>query len=385
MTKKRIIVFLLSIALIITGASLVHIIGSGMNEDKKASENASRTPQAVIFATSDYQEEEGFPPPRETLAGNLKRLKTEGKTPDSIILCGDYSNDGNYHDYQLSSEDAIQEIKATTKKIFPEVSSERMMFVQGNHDALSESITTSGLHEFDDYLVYVLNTQNDFPWKQGKEAGSLQKVKDSSKAMKKTFDKLIEDGETRPVIIAGHLPLHYTARTSSLHTTGDNLYSSLIFDVVNNAGKDLNIIYLYGHNHSKGWDAYMGGSSVYKPVGETLLIPDFKETDINTDKFSARKTTFTYMNAGYSGYYMNCSDKELLNGTADQYDTTDKALTGTLIEIYKDKLVVNRYSGDGVHQLGSKGSANPYLNDRGLIPEKYYAKRIDCPQSIKRK
>ena len=55
------------------------------------------------------------------------------------------------------------------------------------------------------------------------------------------------------------------------------MYSSLVFDVVNEAGKDLDIIYLFGHNHSKGWDCYMGGGAVYKAVGDSLTLPVFNE------------------------------------------------------------------------------------------------------------
>ena len=132
----------------------------------------------------------------------------------------------------------------------------------------------------------------------------------SSEDMKACFDSLIEEGETRPVIIAGHVPLHFTARTSSRHTTGDNLYSSLVFDVVNEAAKELDIIYLFGHDHSKGWDCYIGGSSVYKAKGDTILIPEFSEEKPNTDAYTEEKLRFTYLNAGYVGYYMNCGPEE---------------------------------------------------------------------------
>jgi hypothetical protein len=262
-----------------------------------------------------------------------------------------------------------------------------MIFVQGNHDALTESITPTGLHEYNDYLVYVLNTENDFPWKQGKVAGSLKKVKAAAADLGECLDKLTESGETRPLIIAGHVPLHFTARTSSRHSTGDNLYSSLIFNEVNEAGKDLDIIYLFGHNHSKGWDCYMGGGCVYKAAGDTLLIPKFEETDVNTDTYTEETLNFTYLNAGYTGYYMNCGPDELDNGTWHDYDAADTALTGTTLEIYTDKIVVTRWDSEGVHNISGKGEGNPYKGgiDAGLIPESEYNSETGSPQEIARK
>ena len=186
--------------------------------------------------------------------------------------------------------------------------------------------------------------------------------------------------------IAGHVPLHFTARTSSLHTTGDNLYSSLIFDVVNEAAKSLDIVYLFGHNHSKGWDCYIGGSSVYKAKSDTILIPVFSDEMINTDEYSKEKLEFTYLNAGYTGYYMNCGTAELDAGTVGEYHAADETLTGTVFEIFDDRIVITRYDADGVHALGHAGEADPYKGgiDEGLIPEEEYSRETAGPQQIPR-
>ena len=356
-------------------------------QQTQATEPASTEPLETLFFASDYQIVDGLDTPQQTLTKVMESAIEDGKDPDGIILCGDYTNDRKLHDYQLSPEDSIEEIRDVAEELCPDVEDDEMIFVQGNHDRLTESITGSGLHEYDDYLVYVLNTENDFPWKQGKEAGCLDKVKKSSKKLRRCLRELAEQGETRPVIIAGHVPLHFTARTSSRHVTGDNLYSSLIFDVVNNSGKMLDIVYFFGHNHSKGWDCYMGGGSVYKGVGDTLLVPAFAEDDVNTDEFTEERLNFTYLNAGYVGYYMNCGPEEVDNGTADQYHAADEALTGTVCEIYPDRLVLTRYDADGVHSLGSDGEADPYKGfiDAGLIGEEYYGRATDSPQEVQRK
>ena len=372
-------------------------------------EAKSDEPLATVFFVSDYQQEEGWPAPADTLRGILGSVKEAGEEPETFAFLGDYTNDRNLHDYQLSPAGSIAQIREVVEETFPAVSvakdeagetvgpkdgdvgepvdSPNMIFVQGNHDAMGESITPTGLLEYDDYLIYVLNTQNDFPWKQGKTSGSLDKVKKASAEMKKCFDGLIEKGEKRPLFIAGHVPLQFTARTSSRHTTGDNLYSSLVFDVVNEAGKSLDIVYLFGHDHSKGWDCYLGGASVYRAVGDVLLLPDFDEKKINTDKFSEEKLNFTYMNAGYTGYYMNCGSDEYEAGQLDQYHAADETLTGTVFRIWPDRLEVNRYSPDGIHPMGWEGQADPYKGgiDEGLIDEKYYSQRVESPQTVGRR
>ena len=369
------------------------------NTSESSTEAKSDEVLATVFFASDYQQQEGFPAPADTLRGILGAVRGAGENePELFAFLGDYTNDRKLHDYQLSPEDPIKEIRGVVGEAFPadgqaassgdsDRDAVRTLFVQGNHDRMSDSIADSGLHEYDDYLIYVLNTEGDFPWKQGKASGCLAKVRKSSEEMKKCFDELISKGEKRPVFIAGHVPLHFTARTSSRHTTGDNLYSSLIFDVVNEAGRSLDIVYLFGHNHSKGWDCYMGGSSVYKGVGDVLLIPEFDEKKANTDSFTGETLAFTYMNAGYTGYYMNCGPEELEAGKLDQYRAADETLTGSLCQIWPDRLVITRYAGDGPHALGGDGAADPYKGgiDAGLIGEEHYAHRVDGPAVVERK
>lgn len=339
----------------------------------------------TLFLGSDYQPENGWNPPSETLTALLQAAEDDGKEIDDVIICGDYSNDRVLHDYQISPDPAIDEIKSIVQEECPRVTPENMIFVQGNHDRMSDQITDSGLHEFDDYLVYVLNTEADYPWKQGKTAGALKKVKHTAAAMRECFDGLIEKGETRPVIIAGHVPLHFTGRTSSLHTTGDNLYSSIIFDAVNEAAKDLNITYFFGHNHSKGWDCYLGMSCVFKKAGDSILLPEFDDSDIISDRYTVETLNFTYLNAGYLGYCMNCSPYESDAGLLDHYKAADNTLTATICEIYSDRIVLTRYSEGGVYQMSSAGDANPYRDDSAMIPQEYYSEQVDSPQEIKRK
>jgi len=405
-----IILLLIAVAAASVGILKIHKAGAAGSDLKQAenqieqeapAEDDSGGPPpdqllATIFFASDYQAEEGFDAPADTLRAILGSAKADGKSIDRVVMCGDYTNDPKLHDYQLSPEDSIAEIREVVREELGSSGGEadsdteagaEIMFVQGNHDSLTESIDSTGLHDCGDYLIYVLNTEEDFPWKQGKVSGCLAKVRKSSAAMKECFDELIEKGETRPVFIAGHVPLQFTARTSSRHTTGDNLYSSLVFDVVNDAAKDLDIFYLFGHDHSKGWDCYLGGSCVYKAKGDSLLVPEFDEMDINTDTYSEKVLNFTYLNAGYVGYYMNCGPDENNAGLRSEYSAADETLTGTVFEVYGDRVVITRYDGSGVHALGSEGEGDPYKGgiDAGLIDEGKYSNETASPQTIARK
>jgi hypothetical protein len=150
---------------------------------------------------------------------------------------------------------------------------------------------------------------------------------------------------------------------------------------LNDASKSLNIVYLFGHNHGKGWDCYLGGSSVYKAPGDSILIPEFDESDVNSDEFTEETLNFTYLNAGYTGYYMNCAPEEYGYG---DYSAADETLTGTVFEIYPDKMTVTRYDTEGMHVLGHAGEASPYKGglDEGLIPESSFGTETKSPQEI---
>lgn len=406
--KKERLLLIITLLIVVTAVSLgvikIHYVRTGVNGDipedtvsgqtdtekedvtDANGEDGDAGPLATVFFASDYQEEPDFDAPADTLRSVLEAAKADGKNIDRVVICGDYTNDAVLHDYQLSPDESIEEIRGIAKEEIPGISDDDMTFVQGNHDRLTDQITESGLHDEGGYLIYVLNTEEDFPWKQGKKSGCLAKVSKSSEAMKECFDKLIESGETRPVFIAGHVPLHFTARTSSRHSTGDNLYSSLIFDVVNDAAESLDIIYLFGHNHSKGWDCYMGGSSVYRAKGDTILIPFFTKYMVDTDEYTEETLRFTYLNAGYTGYYMSCAPAEYTNG-GEGFHAADETLTGTVFEIYPDRIVATRYDSEGVHVLGHEGEGDPYKGgvDAGLLPESEYSGETDSPQTIQLK
>ncbi len=322
---------------------------------------------SVLVFASDFQHKDGWADQTVTLSGVLDSVYEAKLQPDNLIFCGDYTTRHGHKDYYSDTHLAVEKIKEIVLDHDPDFPVEDMIFNQGNHDELTDDISESGLHEYPDYLVYVLNMDTDFPWRQGVN-GSKKLVQQAALRLKKCLEGLIEQGETRPVFLAGHVPLHFSGRTSKLQGTGDNLYAEELFEVINEAAADLNLVYLYGHNHSRGWDSYLGGSCVFRAPGDWLLIPRPEEGERVTSNYSKETIRFTYLNAGYVGYFSSAGGEE--------------TLTCTVCELFDDSMRFSRYAVDGIHILSAEGAANPAKDDRALIPSEYYGERLDSPYSV---
>lgn len=302
---------------------------------------AATQPNSTILFASDYQSSGGTNP-KNNLTNIVNQIDSAGKNIETTVFCGDYTNSSGY--YSDDATASINEINTIYKQTFGE--DVNNLHLQGNHDGFNSStMAASGPHEFDNYIIYVLNTEDSFPWRQG-AAGSKNIVKASAENLEIYFEQLSASADTRPVFIAAHVPLHMSSRTSSLYgNNGDNMYASYMFDVINEAGKNRDIVYLFGHNHSHGWDSYLGGGVVYKPIGSTLYVPESEGVSTAyTDKYTAETLNFTYMNAGYVGYNTG--------------STADATLTASVFDIYDDKIVINRYSANGLYNVGAVGSYN---------------------------
>ena len=301
----------------------------------------SEEPIATLFFASDYQEKTGYGNPKGNLSALMDAVNRSGKGEDvdTAVFCGDFSS--SYGDVTSYTS----EVKALVNQKFP-ASTESVM-LQGNHDNFNSDMKSTGAHPYENYIIYVLNTGDANPWNQG-TAGAKSTVQTAADNLETYLNGLISSGDKRPVFIATHVPLHMSSRTSSLYNkSGDNMYSSYLFNVINEAGKSLDIVYLYGHNHSWGWDSYLGGSAVYRTKGDILPVPDCEGvTTTYTDKYTNEKLNFTYMNAGYVGYY------------SENTSPADDTLTCSVIEIYSDHMTVTRYDKDGAHKLGSQGCYN---------------------------
>lgn len=291
-----------------------------------------------ILACSDFQNEDGNATGRNTVTAILNAIKKDGITKaDGFICCGDY-------DYEYTdTRGGVSALRSVVKKFVPS----NHVFVQGNHDT---AIGTNGLCQSGNndpahgkYGVFAIN-EDDYMWYNSYE----NTVKHTAQNLIDYLNEKLAEGYDKPIFVVSHLGLHYSMRT---HNEGDGKYAHYLFDALNEAArKGLNIIYLYGHDHSNGWDDYLGGAAVYLAKGDSILIGQ----GTNTSK-KKKTLAFTYLNAGYVGYYSN------VNGQ-------DDAMTMTYITVSDEDVTITRYDKNGKHNLKSAGVANAYHNETGYIP-----------------
>ena len=294
-----------------------------------------------VIACSDYQAENGHNKSQENVWDIMAQMENDGiEYADAFFCCGDY--DYNY-------TDSINGIKSLQETMSYYVEEENMIFVQGNHDNVlpgMDNIAKTGDNspESNEYGVFVIN-EDDYMWYNNSEV----RVKTLALQLQNYINSKLEENYTRPIFILSHLALNYSMRTFE---DGDGVYAKYIFDILNEAGaKGLNIIFMYGHNHSNGWDDYLGGASVFLNKGDLILISDYSKKD-----FSEHKLNFTYMTAGYVGYYR------------DVNEGADTTLSMTVMDIYYDKVIFNRYSKDGKSDLKACGVRNEYKEESAYNP-----------------
>lgn len=249
---------------------------------------------------------------------------------DGFLFGGDYNRN------TYSTENGLDELKAEIQTRYG--TELHQVYVQGNHDPDSMvtdgTLSPSGANDAEAYGVFVIN-EMDYMWRNDNKST----IENTAKNLKNYLDEKIIEQYTKPIFIISHLPLHYCLRTLN---DGDGMYANLLFDPINAAAADgLNIIFLYGHNHSNGWDDYLGGSAVYLEKGDSILIAQSSQTEWQEETLN-----FTYMNPGYVSYYST-------NNTAFVDD-----LTMSVFEITEDSVTVTRYDDSGVHDLKNCGLAH---------------------------
>ncbi|MBQ8911491.1 MAG: metallophosphoesterase [Clostridia bacterium] len=328
--KKRALACLLCILLILP---CLPVFGSLAAEEK----------EITIIAASDYQPKNGATSGKTQLTKIVKSIIAAGVTKaDALLYCGDYTNS---HGSLSASTDGMS---AVSSVFSPLVKKKDILFVQGNHDIMSggSGLTLSGNNdpESGEYGVFVINN-DDYMWYNTDH----NTVKHTAQHLIEYLNEKIEVGYDRPIFVLSHLPLHYSMRTK---LEGDARYSMYLLDALNKAaGKGLNIVYLFGHDHSNGWDDYLGGSCVYLPKGDKIRVAKSGSTSSTVEK----ELKFNYMNAGYTGYYSN------ENGS-------DGTLTATVLKIKGDEITITRYDGEGVHNLKSAGVRNELKGETAYDP-----------------
>ena len=312
-----------------------------MAEETPEEQTANGT--ITVIAGSDFQNPSGNTAGAQVVTSILTQMQNAGYTSaDGFLFCGDYdySTVGN----KSSTEAGITALKNAVNVSYSTLTDDRMVFVEGNHDAADASgLAISGARDTTEYGVYVIN-EDDYMWKNS----DVTTIQNTAASLKMYLEAKVAERYSNPIFVVSHLPLHYSMRTRN---DGDGMYANYIFDVLNEAGASgLNIIFLYGHDHSNGWDDYLGGSAVYLKKGDQINIAQASRTE-----FKEETLNFTYLNAGYTGYYEN-------------HNGADDTLTMTVFNITDSTVTVERFDANGKHNLKSAGVTNSYKNESGYAP-----------------
>ena len=293
--------------------------------------------ETVIVALSDFQastDEKGANQVAQILNGGIAQ---KYGMFDGLFAVGDYSA-------QMGYDVALTGIQALDQVIDPYVSGNKI-YTEGNHDDPNlPGLSPSGNNDPNGgkYGVFVINEEDYDQFGEGGEA--------TAAAMQSYFNEKLADDSwgNKPIFVLCHVPLHYSMRTE---TSNNAKTARPMVDVLNNAGAaGLNIIFLFGHNHSGGYDDFLGAGSVYLKKGDSMIVPQYGDNfKYNWDTVTLN---FTYMNVGYVGY------------NADNGYGADVALTVTTYRIQSNgDVIITRWDKNGEHNLKSAGVKNTVLMD----------------------
>lgn len=349
MLRKRLSSFLILIAFVIGSTGVIA---------PDLYVNADTAPEKVtVIAGSDFQNPAGNAAGQENVRKILDSVTYEGyEDINGLLFCGDYDYDLTYGETQTA--EGVNAVRNTVEEVFGGDLDE--VFIQGNHDSGigTAGMSPGGNNDSDNYGVFVIN-EDDYMWYNSDE----NRIKAAAANLRAYLNGKRRAKYTKPIFVLSHLPLHYSMRT---YYDGDGKYAHYIFDELNEAGAaGLNIIYLFGHDHSNGWDDYLGGSAIYLAKGRNILI-----SDGTNDNYYEETLDFTYMNAGYTGYY------DVHNQGACA------SLTMSVFDITADKIVVARFDESGIHDLKAAGVSNEYKNE--TANGKYLPDRtvVESPEEI---
>ena len=342
-STKRWLALILTLAVVISGMAMTTLAGA-----------ATSGQEIVVIAGSDFQNRNGDEAGGVVISNIFNAMEADGITKaDGLLFCGDY----DYASIGNAAETVIG-VNAFKGLVKDKVDEESLVLVQGNHDVFDGSgFNPSGNNDpqSGEYGVFVIHNK-DYMWYNNNEAI----VKQTAQMLMEYLNEKLAEGFDKPIFVVSHLPLHYSMRTKN---DGDARYANYLFNILNEAGeKGLNLFFLYGHDHSNGWDDYLGGSAVYLPKGDEILIAQASRTE-----FKSETLNFTYVNAGYVGYY-------------DKHNGGEDTLSMTAFRIKDNQVTVARYDENGKHTLKSAGVKNSYKNESGYDPN---TKVYESPQVVK--
>lgn len=345
---------------------------------------------ATIFTSSDFQNGLYI----DNLNAMIENAKEDGvvETPEAFFFGGDYYSSSSTQADPSSNVDLLKDMVDDN---YPYYNPNNLVFLQGNHDTLNSKLKETGLYEYDDFLVYVCN-YNDYSSKSESTATAF------AADLSVVFDRLLSDGEDRPIFILTHMPLHHNNRGNKVYDSDgnsvkdadgnyiydyvQNTYSKYVVDVLNAYGNYLDIVFMYGHNHSGAYDDYIGGSVNFLGKGDTMYVSalDSSTADGSYEYYDGKYTywnkvelTFTYMNYGYVAYSNNTEGTVTDEHTGNTVKSTN-TLTMGVLEICPDKIVVSRYTTEGKYAESKTisritpsnkdgGYDEPYVNVAGYL------------------
>ncbi len=317
------------------------------SEGETGSDSSKET--ITIVAASDFQNMENQEAGKEEVEAILENMKKDLPEDgiDAFFFCGDYDA-YTFYDY-----DATVKGMNLLKEAVSDLTPAQTVLLKGNHDAEVPGLSKSGNNDPDsgEYGVFVIH-ESDYQW-MGKET---ETTKQTAQNLIDYLNEKIEEKYEEPIFILSHLALAYSMRT---YNDGDGKDANYLFDAINAAGeKGLNIVYMYGHDHSNGWDDYLGGPAVYLPKGDEILIAQNSQTT-----FARRTLNFTYMNAGFVGYFVS---PNIPNDEGDEYGLNK--LTMSKFEIADGEITVTRYTKDGTYNMKNAGVRNEDKNETEYDP-----------------
>lgn len=194
---------------------------------------------------------------------------------DTVVLGGDY-------------EVTVYDLDDTIAGVFPDAAT---YFTTGNHDYAGDGLQETGEVFVNDRFALFMIAYDDF--KDATAADILSTYLASYNENEATAGK--------PLFVVSHLPLH--------QDRGDNYSADLYAELLNEAGADMDIVYLWGHNHTVDRTLY------FMPVGDELTPEGGETITLN----------FTYATAGYIkedyGLAVQVNDETI---TFQRYDTYGK-------------------------------------------------------------
>ena len=372
---KRNIIERLGAALLIISMLLPMVLVAPLDAFAADTENAQTQAEETItiVAGSDFQGRELETEPWDSdnavnkrltsISNIMEQIKTAKNLDvvDNFFFLGDYASEtdqtqsGDQDPYWKSRLGLVKLRAHMTQYVSTkdEASYNDMFFVEGNHEygmGVEHGLTGSGPHDRDAFGTFIIDAEDLENWNGN--GTSEDEVNAVVASMKAYFDEKIAEDYKKPIFILAHYPLHYSLQS---YWGGAYPYASYLVDVMNDAGAaGLNIIYMFGHQHSSYYTDYLGGEAVYLKRNDTLLVPNPATAGMENGSYMnkglplASTLQFTYMNSGYVGYY----------GAYNDQDTSD--LSMTVFQITGNEVTIERYNENGRVDLKNKGEWRTY-------------------------